>query len=155
VKPAQSAKNKTAKPSSKQTPAASPRRKLLVFACLLGGLTLTSALLRALAPAPLSPNAVSSLFAIGAPESLEVLFKTNVPIEPGRWRYIYVRHSQTLSGSAVTLGEMSGGLPDHFVIGNGDGCVDGELQLAQRWTDQSAAGVPPGLDRISPDCISI
>jgi len=41
------------------------------------------------------------------------------------------------------------------VIGNGDGCADGEIQIGQRWTQQLAAAVTPGLDSIRPDCISI
>jgi hypothetical protein len=128
-----------------------------VLVCLVGVLTVTSALLHALAPDPLSPQASSSLFAIEAPESLDVLFTTpSVPVNQNRWHYIYIHHSATMAGSAQTLAaESATGLPDHFVIGNGDGCSDGEIQIGQRWTQQQAPGLTPGADYIYPDCISI
>jgi hypothetical protein len=130
------------------------RRKIVVFASLLGALSLTSFLLLALAPAPLSPAAVQSLFAVGAPESMDAIFSTAVPLQSGRWNYIYIHQSKTLAGNAATLGDISGGLADHFVIGNGDGCGDGELQVGERWTDQTSAAAPPGRSLRS-DCISI
>ena len=123
---------------------------------LVAVLTLTSALLLALAPAPLNPQASSSLFAIDAPQSFDALFdSTAVPVTSGRWQYIYIHHSATVSGSAQTLAESARGLADHFVLGNGDGCVDGEIQVGQRWTQQISADRTPGTDSIRPDCISI
>jgi hypothetical protein len=141
--------------ASKASPSAGHRRKIVVFISLVGVLTLTSALLLALAPAPLSPEASSSLFAVDAPKSFDALFDTAAPVGPGRWRYVYVHHSQTPSGSAQSLSSSPAGLADHFVIGNGDGCADGEIQIGQRWTQQLPAAVTPGLDSIRPDCISI
>jgi hypothetical protein len=44
---------------------------------------------------------------------------------------------------------------DHFVIGNGDGAVDGEIQIGQRWDTQVPAAPPIGATRIDNDCISI
>jgi hypothetical protein len=130
-----------------------------VFVSLVAVLTLTSALLWALAPAPLTQQASSSLFAIDAPQSLDVLFdpgSTSLPIGKGRWRYIYIHHSATVSGSAQTLAaESPTGLADHFVIGNGDGCNDGEIQIGQRWTQQLGPALTPGANYIYPDCISI
>ena len=126
-----------------------------MFVSLVGVLMLTSALLLALAPAPLSPEATSSLFAVDAPQSYDVLFDTNVPVTAGRWKFIYIHHSQTPSGSAQSLCTTEAGLPDHFVIGNGDGCGDGEIQIGQRWAQQTAAGVTPGASEIRADCISI
>ena len=152
------ARRKSGKSSkqSGQGDASPTRRRVTVLVSLVGVLTLTSALLRALAPAPLNPQASSSLFAIEAPESLDVLFtSTSVPVLDGRWHYIYIHHSASLGGSAQTLSESATGLPDHFVIGNGDGCADGEIQIGQRWTQQSAPGVTPGATYIEPGCISI
>ena len=151
-------RRKAAKSSSRNYSAApSPtRRRVAVLVSLVAVLTLTSALLRALAPDPLSPQASSSLFAIEAPQSLDVVFSsTSVPVTSGRWHTIYIHHSGSLSGNAQTLSATAAGLPDHFVIGNGDGCGDGEIQIGQRWTQQQVAGVTPGADRIDPDCISI
>jgi hypothetical protein len=127
-----------------------------VLVSLVGVLTLTSALLRALAPAPLNPQASSSLFAIDAPQSLDVVFSdTSVPVAENHWHYIYIHHSGSVSGNAQTIAESAAGLPDHFVIGNGDGCEDGAIQIGQRWAQQLVPGVTPGANRIDPDCISI
>jgi hypothetical protein len=132
------------------------RRRVAVLVSLVAVLTFTSALLLALAPAPLNPQASSSLFAIDAPQSFDVLFDNPVvPIPAARWQYIYIHHSSTVSGSAQTLAESALGLADHFVLGNGDGCADGEIQVGQRWTQQVAADRTPGTDSIRPDCISI
>jgi hypothetical protein len=130
------------------------RRKVVVFASLLGTLGLTGALLLALAPAPLPAGAVQSLFAVSAPDSMDAIFNTATPLRPGRWNYIFVHQSKTISGNAATLGDSAGGLADHFLIGNGDGCHDGEVQIGQRWTDQTEAAPPPGRS-IRKDCISI
>jgi hypothetical protein len=136
---------------------ASPtRRRVAVLVSLVGVLTLTSALLHALAPAPPSPQASSSLFAIEAPQSLDVVFDdTSVPVSNHRWHYIYIHHSGSVSGNAQTIAESASGLPDHFVIGNGDGCEDGAIQIGQRWAQQQVPGVTPGANQIDPACISI
>ncbi len=130
-------------------------RKVIVFSTLLGVLTLTSALLMALAPAPIVADAATSLFAVDAPSSLDAIFNTKTPLVPSHWKYIYIHHSNTPSGNAITLGQETGGLGDHFVIGNGDGCDDGEIQIGQRWNQQLSALPPAGANKIDDACISI
>jgi hypothetical protein len=130
-------------------------RKVIVFSTLLGVLTLTSALLMALAPAPIVPDAATSLFAVDAPSSLDAIFNTRTPLTAGRWKYIYIHQSHTTAGNAIALGQETGGLGDHFVIGNGDGCEDGEIQIGQRWNQQQLALPPAGASKIDPACISI
>ena len=115
----------------------------------------TAACLLALAPAPLTPMASSSLFAIEAPQSMDVVFQTDSPVRTARWKYIYVHHSRTVAGNAATLANTTEGVGDHFVIGNGDGCLDGEIQIGQRWNKQLTAAPPAGAREIDPDCISI
>ena len=122
---------------------------------LLTVMTATSALLLALAPAPLAPGAVSSLFAVGTPDSLDAIFETSAPVEARRWKSVYIHHSKTDGGSAATLGELNDGLADHFVIGNGAGCGDGEIQIAQRWHQQRPAGRMFAGEAVSGDRISI
>lgn len=128
---------------------------MVVLVSLVAVLTVTSALLWGIAPAPLNQQASSSLFAVDAPQSLDEIFDTNTRIEKNRWQYIYIHHSGTAGGNAGTLAQPVGGLPDHFVIGNGDGCADGEIQIGQRWTQQLVPGRTPGADWILPNCISI
>lgn len=146
-----SSKAKVGKQQSQQ----GSQRKVVVFVSLLAVMTVTCALLLALAPAPLAPGAASSLFAVGTPDSLDEVFNTAVPMQRGRWKYVFIHHSGTDSGNAATIGESSEGLPDHFVIGNGDGCGDGEVQVAQRWNHQKNAGRVEGLRSIDSSCISI
>lgn len=126
------------------------QRKIVVFSTLLGVLTLTSALLMALEPAPITPDAAASLFAVDEPRSMDEIFQTKSPIPANRWKYIYVHHSRTASGNALTLGQGTNGIGDHFVIGNGDGCVDGEIQISQRWNQQLPALPPAGANTVEP-----
>lgn len=131
-------------------------RNIIVLGSFIGALTLTTALLLALAPAPLTPGAVSSLFAVDTPTSLDAIFNTRVPVQDGRWKYIYIHHSNTAGGDAVTLGQATvGGVGDHFVVGNGDGCADGEVQIGQRWSNQQPALPPAGAASVDNACISI
>jgi hypothetical protein len=146
-----SSKAKVGKQQSQQ----GSQRKVVVFAALLAVMTVTCALLLALAPAPLAPGAASSLFAVGTPDSLDAVFNTAAPMQPGRWQYVFIHHSGTDSGNAATIGESADGLPDHFVIGNGDACGDGEVQVAQRWNHQKNPGRVEGLRSIDSSCISV
>ncbi len=131
------------------------QRKFVVFSSLIGVLTVTSALLLAFAPAPLTPDAASSLFAIDTPPTLDAIFETKSPTFPGRWKYLYIRHTRTTGGDAMTLGASTNGLGDHFLIGNGDGCMDGEIQITQRWNQQISALPPLPGSHVDPACISI
>jgi hypothetical protein len=131
------------------------QRKFIVFSTLLGVLTLTSALLMALAPAPLVPDAATSLFAVDEPRSLDVIFQTRNPLAETRWKYIYIHHTRTPSGNALSLAQATDGMGDHFIIGNGDGLLDGEIQIGQRWNQQQAALPPAGTNRVAPSWVSI
>ena len=42
---------------------------------------------------------------------------------------------------------------DHFLIGNGQGCEDGEIRVLPRWNLQQSASIP-GVS-VAGDCISI
>jgi len=131
------------------------QRSFVVFVSLVGVLSLTSALLLALAPAPLRPDASASLFAAGNRASLDVVFQTRVAPSNDRWTSIYIHHSRTSSGSAVSLARGTEGLDSHFLIGNGDGAADGEIQVTQRWNQQLPPTAPRGARAIDPGAISI
>jgi hypothetical protein len=133
----------------------SSNRTVAVFVTLVGMVAFTSILLLVLAPPPLTTSMWRSLFALDSPESLDVVFQTQTPVVPGRWRYIYVHHSKTPGGDAVSLAQQ-GGASDHFVIGNGDGCIDGEIQMTQSWNHQESITTPPqGASQMDGGCISI
>jgi len=67
-----------------------------------------------------------------------------VRIEPGRWRMIVIHHSATHGGNAARFHDYhlyergwDGGLGYHFVIGNGHGSGDGEVEIGRRWLEQA------------------
>ncbi len=131
------------------------KRKIVVLTSFVALLSLTSALLLALAPPPLVAEGFNSLSAADRPEFLEGIFKTTVPAKANQWKYIYIHHSNTRSGDASTLAAPGSGMCDHFLIGNGSGCQDGEIQVGPRWMQQQPPAAPPGVEEIEPDCISI
>jgi hypothetical protein len=131
------------------------RRSFHVLASLVSVLTLTSVLLRAMQGTPLTPDAASSLIASDSRAAMGVIFNTQTPPKPSRWNTIYIHHSRTPQGAAQTLAQGKGGCGDHFVIGNGNGAVDGEVQVTPRWNQQQSADPAPGFVNIDARCISI
>ncbi|HEX3357280.1 MAG TPA: N-acetylmuramoyl-L-alanine amidase [Tepidisphaeraceae bacterium] len=131
-------------------------RKVVVFSSLIGLLTLTSALLMALAPAPLRPDATNSLFAVDAPNSMDAIFQTQSDAaKPPQWKYIYIHQSKSAGSNANSIMQPDGEFNDHFLIGNGDGLNDGEVEMGQHWEGQQSADAPAPNTQIDPDCISI
>ena len=116
---------------------------------------LTSALLMALAPAPLTPDATNSLFAVDAPSSMDAIFQTQTASNDSAWKFIYIHHSRSMTSGSENITQPNGELSDHFVIGNGQGLGDGEVQMGQRWETQHSAAAPTRGTRIDPQCISI
>jgi hypothetical protein len=147
------AKRKLTKKSTKGT--ASGRRRAVVFTCLLGVLGATTILLKKMAPVPMRPDAADTLFAYGGNDSLNAIFQMQATVEPDHWKYVYIHHSKTTGGSALSLGRGPDGVGDHFVIGNGEGLADGELQISQRWNHQQQAVAPSSGVKVDADCISI
>ncbi len=68
-------------------------------------------------------------------------------VRKGRWRYIIIHNSGTRNGNARIFGnyhrnvrKMPNGLAYHFVIGNGRGSGNGEIEIGSRWTRQINGG---------------
>jgi hypothetical protein len=114
-------------------------RKFYVFTALTGALTMTGALLLAISPQPLRPDA--SLSAVEGPDAFASIYSTPSPVTAGRWKYVYVHHSRSLTPPAVTT--------DHFIL------TDEGLQPTSLWLNQSPATPPTGNGSIDPTCISI
>lgn len=132
----------------------SGKRSMVVFVGLVGVLTGTSALLLAVAPAPLSPDAGGSRGNVAAMSAgqrqipIPGLLDTRVPVQPGRWEYIYVRHAKSSADPRLLTG-------DHFIVTGGDGNAAGQIRMTLRWQHQSSATPPPGAKEIHPKCVSV
>lgn len=128
------------------------KRTATVFVGLLSVLTLTSAVLLALAPTPLTPDALTpgtALMAASPSDPRGAAVVGNVVVQPGRWQYIYIRHSKTAGLDTRQPAERFG---DHFVVLPGG---DRAVQMTPRWVEQQSALPPPGAREIHPRCISI
>ncbi len=79
--------------------------------------------------------------AASAPDWNDILQKR--PAFARGWKYIIVHHSATARGSATEFHAYHtkmnyGGLAYHFVIGNGNGTSDGQVEQGFRWKRQMA-----------------
>lgn len=70
-----------------------------------------------------------------------------INVDRPRWRWIVGHHSGVNTGSARVYDRyhrerrrMANGLAYHFVIGNGTGSRDGQIEIGRRWTEQLAGG---------------
>ena len=66
---------------------------------------------------------------------------------PRKWHYVVIHHSAMEMGNPVDMdryhrehSHMTNGLAYHFVIGNGNGMVDGEVAIGLRWSEQLDGG---------------
>ncbi len=134
-----------------KTPA---RRGFVVFGSLVGVLGLTTVLLRAMQGTPLTADAASSLVSNEAGRSLLAIFNTRVSTPSNRWNAIFIHHTRTANGNTEALAQAGMG-GDHFVIGNGDGAIDGEIQFTSLWDQQQPAHPASGQASVEPTCISI
>lgn len=137
-------------------PKQQPRRSVLVFASLIGVLTLTSVLLRVMQGAPLRPDIALNAQQSETRQGLLAIFNTRTPAKQGRWASVFVHHSRTTGGTAASLNNGQGA-GDHFVIGNGHtpGILDGEIQFTDAWDRQVPADPVPGQAHVEQSCISI
>jgi hypothetical protein len=131
------------------------QRKIVYLASLMGVLTLTSALLLALAPPPLkSDGNYENLWAADASggdatnDLAQTIFATRVEAKPGAWKYIYIHDS---AGQPW----QNAGVGDHFLVASGFGRPDGQIVMTQRWNNQNPAAASQGVSKIDPACISI
>jgi LysM repeat protein len=68
-------------------------------------------------------------------------------VVPGKWRFIVIHHSGSPQGTVKGMDEyhrkkrrMQNGLAYHFVIGNGRGIPDGQVEIGDRWRRQISGG---------------
>jgi N-acetylmuramoyl-L-alanine amidase len=103
------------------------------------------------APAAVHEGFWSRIF--GSPKSYRYLTGSvrsaidRAPVKRGRWKYIVVHNSGTREGNARVFDiyhrrvrHMVNGLAYHFVIGDGHGSGDGQVEIGDRWKRQINGG---------------
>lgn len=120
------------------------RRTRVVWGAFMAAMTTVGGLFWLLqgGPAPrLDGLALTPMVAAAGPQSIEAVFRTRAPLERQRWQAIVIHHSGSLYGTPESLESQHramnlSGLGYHFVIGNGSGMEDGEVNVGYRWLDQ-------------------
>lgn len=80
--------------------------------------------------------------------------------QPAAWQYIVLHHSATASGSAAVFSRYHrevrqwDELGYHFVVGNGNGSRNGEIEAGHRWLEQKP-GAHAGSDLYNTQGIGI
>ena len=108
-----------------------------------------------LVPAPTPPPAPEGFWSrlFGSRKSYTYLSSSTraaidrAPVRRGRWKYIVIHNSGTREGNARVFDiyhrrvrHMQNGLAYHFVIGDGHGSGDGQVEVGPRWTRQINGG---------------
>ena len=119
------------------------RRTVMVWGCLLVSMTVLSGLLLILEPGSVTASGPMGAMALQAePQRIEAVFDAPTAMQSDRWNAIFVHDSGQETGNADRVGQLHRamgyeGLGFHFVIGNGQGAGDGELQVGYRWLKQT------------------
>lgn len=122
-------------------------RPIKVLAALLVSMTAGAVVLMALGNNPPSagPFQLSSYYKL---DPVQKALSSRAAQTPGRWKHIEIYYSGTKAGNIEQLASLSGltGPEDincHFVICNGLGGSDGQIQTTERWQRQWSI-VPAG-----------
>ena len=108
-----------------------------VLAALLVSMTAGAIILMALGDNPPSAGA----FSLASLIPVEKAVRSRTPQSPGRWDRIEIYYSGTKAGNIEQLASL-GGLASaedincHFVICNGLGASDGQIQSTEKWQNQ-------------------
>ncbi len=116
------------------------QRVAKVLAALLISMTTGAIILMALSNEPPSagPFCLSSYYRL---DPVEKAISSHVPQSPGRWNCIEIYYSGTKAGNIEQLASLSGlanpqDINCHFVICNGLGGPDGQIQTTEKWQRQ-------------------
>jgi len=111
-------------------------------------MTLVSAVLLVLRPSPVAPlSHIQLLSTDQRADPADQLFDTAAPSDQYPWNAVVVSLSGNDYGSLETVSTQHqrmglGGLGYHFVIGNGTGSPDGQIEVGFRWLHQWPAALP-------------
>ena len=135
--------------------AARARRAKIVWGSLLGAMTMVGGPLLLLEgkPAPrVDGLSLAPLAAATGPSIPEATLQTLRPLDRANWKGIVIHHSGSQLGSPASIqaeheARNFRGLGHHFIIGNGNGMLNGQLYIGYRWQEQlpgAHAGGPEG-----------
>lgn len=139
--------------SSSRARSSGVRRPQVVWASLVGAMTVVGGLLFAVDNRPVARmDAVSlpALVASAGSSTMEAVFKTRTKLDKQRWTSIVIYHSGSPSATPQRLeaearAKNLDGMGYHFVIGNGNGSFgDGEIHIGNRWLNQKAGAHAAG-----------
>jgi hypothetical protein len=132
-------------------------RVVKVLAALLVSMTTGAILLMALGSNPPSagPFCLSTYYRL---ESVDHVLHSRAQQSADRWNGIDIFFSGTKGGNVDRLAEASGlasaaDLNCHFVLCNGVGAGDGEIQTTEKWQMQATAYTGPGSGRMIRICL--
>ncbi len=115
-------------------------RDAKVFAALSASMTVGAIVLMALGNNPPSAGAfcLSSYYRL---DPIEQVIASRVVQSPNRWNRVEIHYSGTKSGNIKQLASFSGrtnpkDINCHFVICNGLGAADGQIQPTEKWQRQ-------------------
>lgn len=114
-------------------------REAKVFAALVVSMTVGTAVLMALGDNPPSAGAfcLSNYYHL---EPIEKVIASQTVQSPDRWNRIEIYYSGTKAGNIKQLSSLKGLNPEdidcHFVICNGLGAADGQIQQTEKWRKQ-------------------
>lgn len=144
--PKSSRNSRTPRPPRSKKPPADPRRVLAVWATFIIAITLVAGGLWLGNAKNLKLNAnslaVQPMLATASATDVEsVLRAVQTPIQQGRWQAIVIHDCASRAATPASLNQRARdmglkGNGYHFVIGNGNGMVDGELHTTARWLTQ-------------------
>jgi hypothetical protein len=117
-------------------------RTAYVWAALALAMLGTTGLLGALEPPPLAPGSLQPVSSsIPGSGTDAVLFNTLPQVRSGRWNALVIHFSGQPRGTMTTISQIQAdkGKVDsgyHFIINNGNGMPDGEIERGFRWQRQ-------------------
>jgi hypothetical protein len=122
-------------------------RTARVLASLVASMTIGAIVLLALDSHPL-PAGAFSLASYQRLNDIEEIIQARSMLSPDRWNCIEIYYSRTSGGNLAQLASLSGlsstvEVNFHFVIYNGRGGNDGQIQSTERWLEQYSC-IPGG-----------
>ena len=129
--------------TSSKSKAAKARRAQVVWGVLVASMTIVGGTLYALDQARAPRAAGATLMPLARATSVQSGrdIEPSVPVAHG-WTDVLVMHANSPFVDPDQLNAQyrdKGGLPCHFIIGNGNGMDDGGLHKTSRWMTQAAA----------------